>query len=91
MRIDPNLQYLQNAQPDAVQGTKSHAPQQTSESGKRRPETTQTDGGDTVQLSGTVGESATTDGSALANARRALSTRGCPATADSAEDLSTEQ
>jgi negative regulator of flagellin synthesis FlgM len=55
MRIDPNLQYLQNAQSDAVQGTKTHAPQQNSESGAAS-ETTQTDGGDTVQLSGTVGE-----------------------------------
>jgi len=55
MRIDPNLQYLQNAQADATQGTKNHALQQNSESGATS-EAAQTDSGDTVQISGTAGE-----------------------------------
>jgi negative regulator of flagellin synthesis FlgM len=55
MRIDPNLQYLQNAQTDASQGVKGPASQQASATGST-PQTAETDSGDTVQISGRAGE-----------------------------------
>jgi negative regulator of flagellin synthesis FlgM len=53
MKIDPNLQYLQNVQSDATENTKNRATQ-PSDSGAAS-ENSQVDAGDTVHISGTLG------------------------------------